>query len=192
MKLIVGLGNPGRRYARTRHNIGFQAVDRLADAWGIRLRTRAAKSLVGKGEYAGQAVWLAKPLTFMNASGLAVASLVQKLEVRGGDLLVIHDDLDLSPGKLRLRGRGASGGHRGVQSIIQEFGTAEFARLKVGIGRPLVRDEQVVIDYVLHPFSRAERQAIDEALARVPEAVAIWMEHGLEVAMNRINGSTGA
>lgn len=188
MKLIVGLGNPGRRYARTRHNAGFQAIDRLAGVWKIPVRRHRVHALVGEGERAGEVIWLAKPLLFMNNSGLVVAPLLRQLGGGPADLLVIHDDLDLPPGKLRLRGRGSSGGHRGVQSIIQELGTGEFARLKVGIGRPAESREVEVIDYVLHPFSRGEREIVEQALARAPEAVEIWITRGLEAAMNEVNG----
>lgn len=185
MRLIVGLGNPGRHYARTRHNVGFMAVDGLARLLGVRMRRRQAEAMVGEGSLAGESIILAKPQTFMNLSGKAVAALVARYQMPLANVLVIHDDLDLALGRLRLRGRGASGGHRGIQSIIAEVGGGAFCRLKIGIGRPGPGED--VVDYVLRAFRREERPLVGAVLQRVPEAVKVWVTQDLEAAMNHIN-----
>ncbi|TDA63471.1 MAG: aminoacyl-tRNA hydrolase [Clostridia bacterium] len=185
MRLIVGLGNPGRRYARTRHNAGFMAVDRLACSLGVQVRRRREGALVGEGSLEGEPVVLGKPQTFMNLSGQAVAALVARYQVPLSHLLVIHDDLDLPLGRLRLRGRGSSGGHLGVESVITELRTDSFCRLKIGIGRP--GPEEDVVSYVLSPFRRAERPLVEAVLGEVPEAVRVWATRDLEAATNYIN-----
>jgi PTH1 family peptidyl-tRNA hydrolase len=183
-KLIVGLGNPGRKYANNRHNVGFQCLDRLAEAWGLSFSRRKHKALLAQGETAGLKVILAKPQTFMNLSGEAVERLARFYKVPPKDILVIYDDLDLPVGKIRLRPEGGSGGHKGMKSIIEHLGTNGFCRLRVGIGRPPHGDP---VDYVLGDFAPDERIAIDEARERAVSAVELWLAEGIVVAMNKYN-----
>ena len=185
MKLIIGLGNPGFRHRHTRHNIGFMVMDRIASDFKIRLRERLFHSLCGKGRVDGEEVILAKPLTYMNLSGKAVAAICDKEGILPEGLFVISDDIDLSFGKIRLRAKGSSGGHKGLRSIIEELKTEEFPRLRVGIG-PNVR-EGFLSDYVLRPFNRNERKSIGELTERCRLCAEAWLKEGIEAAMNRFN-----
>ncbi|MDD4169638.1 MAG: aminoacyl-tRNA hydrolase [Desulfotomaculaceae bacterium] len=187
MKLIVGLGNPGREYSQTRHNIGFMVIDRLALALNVRVEKKMLKSLVGQGQINGEKVIFVKPQTYMNLSGEAVGALLNWFRLTASDLLVVYDDLDLPPGKLRIRSGGGSGGHKGVQSIIQMIGTESFARMRVGIGRPVVPGFETT-DYVLGNISGSEVQVYDEVLNLAPEAVFCLVREGIERAMNLYNG----
>jgi PTH1 family peptidyl-tRNA hydrolase len=183
-KLIIGLGNPGRKYANNRHNVGFQCLDRLAEAWSLSFGRRKHRALLAQGEIAGLKVILAKPQTFMNLSGEAVERLARFYRVPPKDILVIYDDLDLPVGKIRLRPEGGSGGHKGMKSIMERLGTNGFPRLRVGIGRPPHGDP---VDYVLGDFTPDERIAIDEARERVVSAVELWLAAGIVAAMNKYN-----
>lgn len=184
--MVVGLGNPGPRYKLTRHNAGFMAVDLLADEMAIAYKPDKHRALVGKGNVAGREVLLVKPLTYMNNSGEAVAPLARWYGVIPEELIVVHDDLDLSPGMMRIRAKGSSGGHRGLQSIISALGTTAVPRLKIGIGRPPVGQD--VIEYVLQPFSRDEWLLMVPALRRAAAALRFLLEGGtLEEAMNLFN-----
>jgi PTH1 family peptidyl-tRNA hydrolase len=183
-RLIVGLGNPGREYARTRHNVGFQCVDRLARHAELKFAHRWNQAHVAVGSVAATPVALAKPQTWMNNSGDSVQGLLKRLNLKPADLLVVCDDVDLPTGRLRLRAGGSSGGHRGVRSIIDRLGTDAFARLRVGVGRPDPRD---TVDYVLATFDAEDAQIIDEALGRALEAIDVLLVGGLESAMNRYN-----
>lgn len=183
-RLVVGLGNPGRRYASHRHNVGFQCLDRLAQAWGLSFNRRKHKALLAEGEIAGLKVILAKPQTFMNLSGEAVGQLARFYKVHPENILVIYDDLDLPAGKIRLRPEGGSGGHKGMKSIIEHLGTDAFPRLRVGIGRPTYGDP---VDYVLSDFAPDERMAREGACERAVSAVEFWLTEGMEAAMNRYN-----
>ena len=189
LKMIVGLGNPGPQYSRNRHNIGFQCVELLGQKQGIALDRMQMRALTGSGVIAQagvrQKVLLVKPLTYMNASGEAVAPLARFFRIDPGSILVIHDDLDLASGKLRLRPNGSSGGQNGVRSIIDLVGSQEFARAKVGIGRPPGRMDPA--DYVLQNFSTDEDTIFTPLRARVVEAALCWLFEGVEVAMNRFN-----
>jgi len=185
MKLIVGLGNPGRAYAASRHNVGFMCLSHFARAHGIALIQKQARSRIGRGEVAGAAVILARPRTYMNLSGEAVSLLVRRFGVPPADLLVIHDDLDLPLGKLRIRQRGGSGGHKGVQSIITSLGSEDFPRIRVGIGHP--EDGDDTVSYVLASFTPAERQVIKEVIPQVSAAVHCLLTEGTAAAMNRYN-----
>ncbi len=186
MKLVVGLGNPGREYARTRHNVGFQCLDLLAERHGIRL-TRRGKSSMGEGRIEGAPVALVKPLTFMNSSGEVVGPMAGRLRVPLADVLVVYDDLDLPVGKLRLRASGSAGGHNGMKSIIASLGSSDFARLRIGIGRP-EGSGGGAIDYVLGTFRKEEKSLVQEALDRAADAVEVWVAQGIEEAMNQFNG----
>jgi peptidyl-tRNA hydrolase, PTH1 family len=188
VKLIVGLGNPGARYARTRHNAGFDTVEVLAERLGWRFGTVRSRSLLAHGDVNGEKVLLAKPQTFMNDSGVAVADLVRFYKLDPAtDLLAICDDLDLPLARIRLRSRGAAGGQHGLESIIHHLSTTNFARIKIGIGRPQHgRDENV--DFLLSRPRDDERIALDAAIARAADAASTWLTEGAEVAMNAYNG----
>ncbi len=183
--LIAGLGNPGRRYAGNRHNLGFQCLDRLAAAHRLAFDRTMHRARIAAGTIAGQRVVLAKPLTFMNLAGQAVGPLVHWYKVPLDRLLVIYDELDLPLGTIRLRPSGSSGGHKGLTSIIQALGSQDFPRLRVGIGRPPSGWDPA--DYVLHDFTRDEAATIAGAYDRVTAAVECWLSEGLVAAMNRFN-----
>lgn len=184
MLIIVGLGNPGPRYLLTRHNVGFRVVDRLSEQSKIPLYKVGFHSYYGKGKCAGEEVILAKPMTYMNGSGLAVASLCRFFKVHPGNLLIVYDDLDLPLGTLRLRPVGGSGGHNGMKSIIGQMGTEEFPRLRIGIDRP---HDGNVVDYVLQPFSVDEQPVLEELLPFAADATVEFIKHGILEAMNRYN-----
>ncbi len=185
MKVIVGLGNPGVRYQWNRHNIGFQVADRLAERFSILISTRRFKTLYGKGRIDSEEVVLAKPLTYMNRSGEAVREIVNFFHIGIEGLIVIHDDLDLTFGRLRFKRRGGDGGHQGVRSIIENLGKNDFIRLKVGIGRP--PPEMDPADYVLTSFDKTQRILLNDILSRASESVAVMLIEGLETAMNRFS-----
>jgi len=185
--LIVGLGNPGREYRETRHNAGFMVVDRLCSDSGIRLSRLQSRALVGTGTWDGRKVVLAKPQTYMNLSGQCVTSLLRFYKTPLEQLLVIHDDLDLPVGTLRMRPGGGSAGQRGLASIIQQLGTPDFPRLRVGIGRPPGQMDPA--DYVLERFVAAERELITMVLDRALDAVRDFLQYGLDHAMNNYNGT---
>jgi PTH1 family peptidyl-tRNA hydrolase len=189
VKLIVGLGNPGRSYAANRHNIGFSCLSYFARALVIKLDKKQGLARTGTGTVAGNKVVLARPQTFMNNSGQSISRLVRKFKVDPQDLLVIHDDLDLPLAKLRLSSGSGSGGHKGVNSIIQELGTQDFTRLRVGIGRPDKPNptEEDIIAYVLSDFTPAEKKAISSAIPKVSEAILCLLTEGLTPAMNKFN-----
>ena len=183
-KLIVGLGNPGPVYARNRHNVGYRCVDALARTHGLSFARRQFRALVAGGPICGRPALLAKPLTFMNLSGNAVGALMRFYKLAPADLIVVYDDLDLPLGRVRLRAAGGSGGHKGMQSIIERLGTEEFARLRVGIGRPAFGDP---VEYVLQNFGPDEEIEIGRALERAVKALEAWLSDGIEAAMNRFN-----
>src|SRR5437667_10538952 len=160
MKLIVGLGNPGREYARTRHNIGYRVAEALAERWSLSGWTEKFDGLLVDGQWNGQKVALLRPLTFMNISGKAVLAASQFYKVELPDLLVIGDDLDLAPGKLRIRASGSSGGQRGLEDVITRLGSKDIARLRIGIGRPAHGD---VVNFILGPFAASEEREWVEA-----------------------------
>jgi len=180
----VGLGNPGRAYARTRHNIGFEVVDLVAETLGVTIRKRRFGGKFGAGEYAGRQVLLLKPWRWMNLSGEVVATAVGFYKLALSDLLVVTDDMALEPGRIRIRRKGSAGGHNGLADIIAKVGSDAFARLRVGIGR----DEAVdAVDYVLSRPSPAEREVLEQAMQRARDAVLCWIREGIEAAMNCYN-----
>jgi len=193
MKLIVGLGNPGRGHANNRHNIGFVCLNHFAKMQGIRFDKKQGQARIGSGEVAGSKVVIAKPQTYMNRSGQSVSLLVDKFNVSPDNLLVIHDDLDLPLGKIRIRQGGSSGGHKGSGSIITELGSQNFIRIRVGIGRPDKNEgftefsEDEIKAYVLSDFTSAEKQAITQVIPTVSEAILCLLTEGLVAAMNRYN-----
>lgn len=185
MKIIVGLGNPGTRYDCTRHNVGFLVVDRLAQQQNITLDLHRCDALIGVGKSNAEPLLLAKPQTFMNRSGVAVAALLQEYGAVPVDLVVIYDDLDLPLGRIRIRANGSAGGHRGVSSIIEHLGGGEFSRIRIGIGRPPVGVE--VIDYVLAPFAEAEGEELSKVIERAAEALDCLIHQGAATAMGVYN-----
>ena len=186
MKLIVGLGNPGIIYTSSRHNIGFRCINHLARLHNIPLAERKSKTQFGRGKIADIEVVLAKPRTFMNLSGEAVGSIVRRFTLPLSDLIVIHDDLDLPLGKIRLRQGGSSGGHKGVDSIIDRLGSQDFSRIRVGIGRPQ-EDTLDIVPYVLGGFGSQEKAIIEGVIAQVAEAVLCLLTQGMTSAMNKYN-----
>ena len=183
---IVGLGNPGRQYQHNRHNVGFIVVDQLAESALIPVQRVAFRALIGKGTLDGQPAILAKPQTFMNESGKAVAAVMRFYKIPTENLLVMHDDLDLPFGTLRLRPEGSAGGQRGMASIIKQLNTQVFARLRVGIGRPPGRMDPR--DYVLHDFDASEEALLPEVLQSAMQAIHMFILDGIEQAMNAYNG----
>jgi PTH1 family peptidyl-tRNA hydrolase len=184
VKIVVGLGNPGDQYAKTRHNIGWMVLDRIADraGWGGKGRTRDAAS-IAMGRYRGLDLMIVKPLTFMNDSGLAVRKVLAREHAPLVDLLVVADEFQLPFGKLRFREGGGPGGHNGLGSIIEELKTEKFSRLRIGIGAP----GRGFIDHVLTPFAADERARLDELLDAGADAVEEWARHGTSKAANRFN-----
>jgi PTH1 family peptidyl-tRNA hydrolase len=190
MKLVVGLGNPGKKYAGTRHNAGFWFVDRLAAATGARFSAdRKFHGEVAKLATDGGEIWLLQPATFMNASGQAVGALAGFYKIASSDILVVHDELDLAPGVARLKFGGGVSGHNGLRDIRAQLGTAEFWRLRIGIGHPResAATEQEVVDYVLHAPRAEEQAAIDEAIARSLEVWPLLAADRHEAAMLKLH-----
>ena len=193
MKLIVGLGNPGRGYSNNRHNIGFACLSYFARRAGIHFDKKQCQARTGTGEVGGSKVVLAKPQTYMNSSGRSVSRLVKKFNLNLSDPIIIHDDLDLPLGKIRIRHGGSSGGHKGVESIITELENRDFIRIRVGIGQPTpVKntaqiDEAEIVDYVLSDFTPDEKQTVNLVIAKVSEAIVCFLTEGLMVAMNKYN-----
>jgi PTH1 family peptidyl-tRNA hydrolase len=191
MKLIVGLGNPGKTYAHNRHNAGFRCLNYFARSHSIRFDHRQCRARVGIGEVKGEKLLLAKPWTFVNLSGSSVACLVHKHDIPLSNLLVIYDDLDLPLGKIRLRQNGGSGGHKGMNSIISALGSEDFPRIRVGIGRPQAEEQSItedaVVNYVLSDFSPQEEATIKPVIAPVAEAIDYFLSQGIEAAMSKFN-----
>lgn len=185
MKLIVGLGNPGYEYQQTPHNLGFKAIDRLADACGKHLSRHEGQALTVATEMAGEHVVLAKPQTYMNLSGLAVSRLLRNYDLTPQDLLVLVDEIDLPLGMLRIRPRGTAGGHNGMKSIIGALETGDFPRVRLGV-RPDSGVEDYV-SYLLRPFQGADRKSVEEMLELAMEAVRVILSEGVQRAMNRFN-----
>lgn len=181
--LVVGLGNPGREYERSRHNVGFLVVDELARRHQVRVTDRAAKSLTGRIRLDDTELVLAKPQTWMNLSGEAVKALRAKYGIPFDHMLVIHDELDLPFGRLRLRKGGSSAGNHGMDSVIASLGTKDFARLRVGIDKPPADG----VDYVLGPFTEREREQLPDVVRRAADAVESVVEHGLDRTMTDFN-----
>jgi len=184
--LVIGLGNPGREYRETRHNVGFMLLDRLAVKLNARFTRLQSRALVAKATYAERKIILAKPQTFMNLSGQSVQGLIHFYKLSLNNLLIAHDDLDLPLGTIRIRPDGGSAGQKGMTSILERLGTDDFPRLRVGIGRP--PGQMQAPDYVLQDFSKSDLTIISETLDRAVEAVLIFAVTGLDEAMNKYNG----
>ena len=184
MKLIVGLGNPGREYAGTRHNVGYDVIDVLASRWNISLATEKFHGWFGDGEIRGKRAVLLKPLTFMNRSGRAVLAAGRFYKLDPQDLLVISDDMALPLGRLRMRARGSGGGHNGLEDIVDRLGTNEWCRLRIGIGEPI----GVPTAYVLSRFTEQEKPLVQRSREHSADAVECWLVDGVDLAMIRFNG----
>ena len=185
MKIIVGLGNPTKEYAGTRHNVGFSVIYNISDAYNIPVETKKHKALIGKGIIEGEKVILAMPQTYMNLSGESVRELMDYYKCDLSDLIVIYDDISLEPGKIRIRKKGSAGGHNGIKNIIAQLGTQNFQRVKVGVGeKPKGWD---LADYVLGHFSKEDRGLVDDALKRAAGAVELMVQGEVDQAMNQFN-----
>lgn len=183
MKLIVGLGNPGKKYEHTRHNMGFDVVDLFSDLAQIDVDKESFKGLLGRGKAFDQDIMVLKPQTFMNLSGESVRQVVDYFKIEIDDIIVIYDDMAIAPGRIRLRASGSSGGHKGIQNIIEHLGTENIKRIKVGIGEP----EFDAIDYVLSKPTKEEKELIDEAIKDAVEALKTILKKNFDVAMNDFN-----
>ena len=186
MKLIVGLGNPGKKYEKTRHNVGFMIVDELASMLDIAIEKKQNQALLGQGFMAGHKVLLAKPQTYMNKSGEAVFELLNYYHDSIDDFIVVHDDLDLELGRIRFKLGGGTGGHNGLKSITQMLNSSDYSRLKIGIGRP--PQMMKVENYVLSEFTSLEKKVLPELIKEAVEGLKIWCSAGIEKAMNDFNG----
>ena len=186
MYIIAGLGNPGKKYEHTRHNVGFDVMDVLAEKYNIRMDEKKYKAICGKGMIGSEKVVLVKPQTFMNLSGESIAEAVNFYKVDpASELLVIFDDISLAPGRIRIRKKGSAGGHNGMKSIISQIGTQNFYRIKVGVGaKPAGWD---LADYVLGRFSTKEREEVDRAIEEAADAVEVILTEGIDAAMNKYN-----
>ena len=187
--LIVGLGNPGREYEKTRHNCGFRAIDLLAEKLGCKVDKGRFQGLYGQIMYQGQKLLLLKPLTYMNLSGRSVLQLSAYFQIPPQRIIVLFDDISLEPGRLRIRADGSAGGHNGIKSIIAELGSQDFPRVKIGVGGK-THPEQDLADHVLSTFSASEEKALLSSLERSAEAALCIIDRGVPEAANRFNGST--
>ncbi len=185
-RAIIGLGNPGPAYAKTRHNVGFQLIGHLSRRWSIPLKRRLCRSKVGMGVVEGIPVGLATPQTFMNRSGEAVRCLMTRWRLEVGRVLIVCDDLALPLGMIRLKPKGSDGGHRGLSSILEEAGSEDVPRLRIGIGAARVKGEEMT-PFVLDRFSALEKKRLEEGLGMAAEACEAWMIQGMPAAMNRFN-----
>ena len=188
VKLIAGLGNPGEQYQSNRHNLGFLTLDYLAGRHDIPLKKQGFEALFGKGKIGNERVLLAKPQTYMNLSGIAIERLVSYFRVDIKDLIVVHDDLDLPFETIRLKKGGGEGGHKGLMSIVQHVGSADFLRVRIGIGKPIRKS--MVEKYVLSPFAEEEQNAVPSILAVACDVVGEVILSGIEAAMQRYHGKT--
>ncbi len=184
VKVIAGLGNPGRKYKDTRHNVGFAALDKLADDLGLSWK-EGKKSLIAESRAGGEKIFLIKPMTYMNLSGEAIRPLMTFYDVEVENLMVVYDDLDLEPGSLRLRLKGGHGGHNGIKSIINQLGAKEFKRVRIGIGRPPEGDS--VTSHVLGTFAPGDKKAVEETIHLSAEAAEAWFTKPFNEVMNHYN-----
>ena len=185
MKLVVGLGNPGRRYAKTRHNLGYRTVDLLAERWGASVTRERFSGLAGLASFGGQEIMLLKPTTFMNRSGESVLAARQFYKLPLDDVMVVLDDLDLPVGRVRVKRGGSSGGHKGLTDVLRRLGTDDVARIRIGIGSAAGRG---TVDHVLSRADEDESVVLDRGVAVATDVVVCWIREGVERAMNRFNG----
>ena len=186
--LIVGLGNPGREYEKTRHNAGWRAIDRIAEKLDCKIDKAKFQGLYGQTKYAGSKLYLLKPMTYMNLSGRSVLQLSAYFHIPPQRIIVLFDDISLEPGRLRIRSDGSAGGHNGIKSIISELGSQDFPRVKIGVGAK-AHPEQDLADWVLSAFSAAEEKALISALDRAADAALCIIDKGIPETANRYNGS---
>lgn len=182
--MVVGLGNPGKEYVDTRHNIGFRVIDSLAEALKIDVKRKKFSACLGTGEFADKKVILLKPMQFMNCSGQAVAAAAGFYKLAMSNLLVVTDDMALPPGRIRLRMKGSAGGHNGLADVIEKLGTENISRLRVGIGQS---DEGMAYDYVLGKPTEADKPLLEKAITKARDAVLCWVEYGIRATMNKFN-----
>jgi len=185
VKVIVGLGNPGQEYERTRHNVGFMMVDALAQHLGIRNWKNKFEAEIAEGKFGSEAVLLVKPQTYMNLSGNAVGAILRWYKLNVEDVIAIYDDMDIAIGNVKLKKRGSSGGHRGVESLLVNLGKEEFPRVRIGIGRPL--PGWTVVDHVLAKFSAEDQTAIDQLIVELIPGIELIVKQGIDKAMNGYN-----
>lgn len=186
MKLIVGLGNPGMEYVGTRHNVGFETIDRIAGQFSIEMNQQKHKGVYGQGIIAGQKVILAKPMTYMNNSGECVGAIARFYKIAPEDVTVIYDDINLDVGQLRLREKGSAGGHNGIKSIIAHLGSEDFCRVRIGVG--MKHPGQDLANHVLSKFPKEQQETIAEGMDDAGDAVELMLSEGIQKAMNRYNG----
>jgi PTH1 family peptidyl-tRNA hydrolase len=184
LRLLVGLGNPGSAYAQTRHNVGMWVVERAAARWSIRLSKRGVAQR-GSGRLGSELIELAGTLDWMNVTGPPLKGLLREYDLTADDLVLIHDDLDLEPGRLRIKQAGGHGGHNGIKSVVEAIGTPQFVRVKIGIGRPAPRQDSA--DYVLETVTKEEMDVFEPCLERAVDALECVIRRGIEVAMNEFN-----
>ncbi|MFZ0034722.1 MAG: aminoacyl-tRNA hydrolase [Sedimentisphaerales bacterium] len=184
IRMVVGLGNPGKEYVDTRHNVGFRVIDSLAESLKIEVRKKRFGACLGSGEFADKKVILLKPMQFMNCSGEVVATAAGFYKLALSNLLVVSDDMALSPGRIRVRMKGSSGGHKGLADVIEKLGTENISRLRIGIGQS---NEKEAYDYVLSKPTKAEERLLDEAITKARDAVLCWIEYGIKATMNKFN-----
>ncbi len=185
MYLIVGLGNPESDYAKTRHNMGFNVINKLSDKYGIEVNKKKFKSLFGMGEIEGKKVILLKPQTYMNLSGEAVRECMDFYKIKPEELIVIYDDVDTDLGNVRIRIKGSAGTHNGMKSVIENISTEEFARIRVGIGKP--EDGEDMISYVIGAIKEEDKEGLEKGVEKAFEAVVIALKENIDIAMNRLN-----
>ena len=185
MYLIVGLGNPEEEYSKTRHNMGFNAINKIAEQYGIKVTKNKFQGLYESALIEGEKVILLKPQTYMNLSGNSVKEFVDFYKISKEEILVIYDDMDIEPGKIKIRKKGSAGGHNGMKSIIQMIGTEEFPRIRVGIGRPIRKDDE--INYVIGAIPEEDLKRLDEGIEKAQKAVEEILRNGVDSAMNKYN-----
>ncbi len=185
MKIIVGLGNPGKEYENTRHNVGFMAIDLLAKKIGIEMTQKKFDALIGASALSGEKIILMKPMTFMNLSGLALRQIMDFYHLTPSDFIILYDDTDLELGMIRIKAKGSSGGHNGVKSIIQHFGTETFDRIRVGIGQK--KENVDLANHVLSTLTASDKKTMDVALPKVLDAILDILQNGISHAMNQYN-----
>ncbi|WP_294151006.1 aminoacyl-tRNA hydrolase [uncultured Clostridium sp.] len=190
MYIIAGLGNPGKEYDGSRHNVGFMTLETLADRYQIDIREKAHKALIGKGMIEGNKVILVKPQTYMNLSGESIRSVMDYYKTEPSEFIVIYDDISLEPGQIRIRKKGSAGGHNGIKNIIAHLGTQEFPRIRIGVGEKPPRMD--LADYVLSRFPKEEKEEMEQAFSDGAAAAVSMMNEGIDTAMNRFNGSARA
>jgi PTH1 family peptidyl-tRNA hydrolase len=184
IKMVVGLGNPGKEYVDTRHNIGFRVIDSLAESLKIDVRKKKFNACLGSGEFADKKVILLKPMQFMNCSGQAVATAAGFYKLALINLLVVTDDMALPPGRIRVRMKGSAGGHNGLADVIEKLSTENISRLRIGIGQS---DEGMAYDYVLSKPTEADKPLLEKAITKAQDAVLCWVEYGIRATMNKFN-----